>query len=125
MPCSRQALAHDEHPARAIATARALLDATGHGDPGGPWLPVGVGVATGTAFVGSVGETHTAAMTALGDIVNVTARLASAAAPGEILVNDRAALRAGLETRSLELRQLELKGKTQLTTVYVVHAGGD
>jgi adenylate cyclase len=81
-------------------------------------------VATGTAFVGSVGETHTAAMTALGDIVNVTARLASAAGSGEILVNDRAAERASLETGSLEQRRLQLKGKTQLTTVYVLHAGG-
>ena len=52
-------------------------------------------------------------MTALGDIVNVTARLASAAGTGEILVNDQAAERAGLETGSLELRRLELKGKTQ------------
>ena len=115
------ALAHDQHPARAVAAARALLDETGHGDRGGPWVPVGVGVATGTAFVGSVSQTHTAAMTGLGDIVNVTARLASAAGPGEILVNDRAAERAGLETGSLELRRLELKGKTQPTTVYVVH----
>jgi adenylate cyclase len=117
------AVAHDEHPAQAIAAARALLDATGHGDPGGPWLPIGVGVGTGTAFVGSVGATHTAAMTALGDIVNVTARLASAAGPGEILVNDRAAQRAGLETGSLEQRRLQLKGKTQPTIVHVLHAG--
>jgi adenylate cyclase len=117
------ALAHDEHAARAIGAARALLDATGHGDPGGPWLPIGVGVGTGTAFVGSVGATHTAAMTALGDIVNVTARLASAAGAGEILVNDRAAQRAGLETRSLEQRRLQLKGKTQPTIVHVLHAG--
>ena len=86
---------------------------------------MGAGVATGTAFVGSVGETHTATMTALGDIVNVTARLASAAGPGEILVNVRAAERAGLETASLELRRLELKGKTQLTTVYVVTSDPD
>jgi adenylate cyclase len=118
------ALAHDEHPAQAIAAARALLEATGHGNPGGSWLPVGVGVATGTAFVGSVGQTHTAAMTALGDIVNVTARLASAAAPGEILINDRAAERAGIETSLLELRRLNLKGKTQPTTVYVATAAG-
>jgi adenylate cyclase len=118
------ALAHREHPARAIEAARALLDATGHGGPRVPWLPVGVGVATGTAFVGSVGGSHTAAMTALGDIVNVTARLASAAGPGEILVNDRAAQRAVLDTGSLEVRELELKGKTQRTTVYVVHAAG-
>jgi len=62
-------------------------------------------------------------MTALGDIVNVTARLASAAGPGEILVNDRAAQRAGLETGSLEQRRLQLKGKTQPTIVHVLHAG--
>jgi len=117
------ALAHDEHPARAIAAARALLDATGHGDSGDPWLPVGVGVATGIAFVGSVGETHTAALTALGDIVNVSARLASSAGPGEILVNQRAAEQADLETGSLEQRRLELKGKSQPTLVYVVHPG--
>jgi len=116
------ALAHDEHPARAIAAARALLDATGHGHSGEPWLPVGAGVATGTAFVGSVGETHTAAMTALGDVVNVTARLASAAGPGEILVNERAAEQGDLVIGSLEIRRLELKGKTQPTNVYVLHA---
>jgi adenylate cyclase len=62
-------------------------------------------------------------MTALGDIVNVTARLASAAGAGEILVNDRAAQRAGLETGSLEQRRLQLKGKTQPTIVHVLHAG--
>ena len=55
--------------------------------------------------------------------MNVTARLASAAAPGEILVNELAAQRAGLETGALEMRRLELKGKAQATTVYVVHAG--
>ena len=113
------ALAHDRHAAQAIAAGRALLAATGSGDPGGPWLPIGAGVATGRAFVGSVGDTHTAALTALGDIVNVTARLASAAGPGEILINDHAAERAGLDTGDLEERRLELKGKTQATTVYV------
>jgi hypothetical protein len=38
------------------------------------------------------------------------------------LSHDRAAELAGLETASLERRRLELKGKTQLTTIYVVHA---
>ena len=117
------ALAGDEHPSRAIAAGRALLDATGHSEPGGPWLPIGVGVATGIAFVGSVGETHTAVMTALGDVVNVTARLAGAAAAGEVHVGERAAQRAGLETGSLELRSLDLKGKTEATNAYVIRAG--
>jgi hypothetical protein len=41
----------------------------------------------------------------------------------EILVNDRAAERAGLATAGLERRLLELKGKTQPTGVFVVGAG--
>src|SRR5207247_9707243 len=76
------ALAHDEHPARAIAAARALLDATSHGDPGARGLPLGVGVATGTAFVGSVGEAHPAATAAPGGTVPVHAGVAAVARPG-------------------------------------------
>src|SRR6185503_10880392 len=30
----------EEHPAKAVAAARQLLEATGHSDPGGPWLPM-------------------------------------------------------------------------------------
>jgi len=44
-----------DHPAAALRTARALLLATGHGESGGPWIPVGAGVHTGQAFVGTVG----------------------------------------------------------------------
>ncbi|MFN2485240.1 MAG: adenylate/guanylate cyclase domain-containing protein, partial [Acidimicrobiia bacterium] len=33
-----------EHAAAAMRTARALLLATGHGEVGGPWIPVGAGL---------------------------------------------------------------------------------
>ena len=62
-------------------------------------------------------------MSALGDIVNVTARLASAAGAGEILVNERAAAMAGLATLGIEMRRLDLKGKTETTPAYVLTAG--
>ena len=117
------ATAREHHAASAIAAGRALLAATGHGAANGPWLPIGVGVATGIAFVGSVGEPPVTSLTALGDIVNVTARLASAAATGEILVNERAAELASLATDGLERRQLDLKGKTSATAVYVLTSG--
>ncbi len=117
------ATAGQRHAASAIAAGQALLEATGHGSPDGPWLPIGAGVATGVAFVGSVGEPPVTSLTALGDIVNVTARLASAAATGEILVNERAAAMSGLATEGLEQRQLELKGKTSSTPVYVLASG--
>ena len=110
-----------EHPRRAIEAAQELLRLTGHRDPKGPWLPVGVGVHTGPAFVGVVGDTgSTQDFTALGDNVNITARLASRAGPGEILVSDAAYAEAGLELGNLEHRELELKGKSEPIGVRVL-----
>jgi len=111
-----------EHPRKAVEAAQDLLRLTGHCDSKGPWLPVGIGVHTGTAFVGVVGaEESTADFTALGDNVNITARLASEAGPGEILISDAAYAAAKLEREDLERRQLELKGKTEPTGVRVMH----
>jgi class 3 adenylate cyclase len=53
--------------------------------------------------------------------VNTTARLASAAQAGEILVTTAAAESAGLDG-SLERRSLELKGKERPTEVVVLRA---
>jgi adenylate cyclase len=112
------ALTHDTHAARAVDAGLGLLRATGHGDRSGPWLPVGIGVHTGVAYIGSVG-TGAVELTALGDVVNTTARLASAAAAGELLVTDAAATAAAFDTSSLERRALELKGKAEATRVSV------
>ena len=115
-------MAGPEHPRRAIQAAQSLLQLTGHRDRKGPWLPVGVGVHTGLAFVGVVGGTdgNPTDFTALGDNVNITARLASQAGPGEILISDAAYAAAGLELGDLERRQLELKGKSEPTGVRVL-----
>ena len=117
------ATAAEHHASSAIGAARALLAETGHGTPEGPWLPVGAGVATGVAYIGSIGEPPNTSLSALGDVVNVTARLASAAATGEILMNELAAQESGLDLASLELRHLDLKGKTHTTSVYVLATG--
>jgi len=106
----------DRHPARAIEAAQALLHATGHADPGGPWVPVGAGVHTGRAWFGAVGVGGHTEITVGGDAVNTTARLAAAAGPGEILVSVDAATAAGLDP-GLERRSLELKGKAEATEV--------
>ena len=103
-------LSGEQHTARAVDAALALLGAVGHSDPHGPWLPIGAGVHTGPAWVGAVGEGPTTALTALGDTVNTTARLAAAAGPGEILVSADAATAAGLDP-TLERRSLSLKGR--------------
>ena len=113
------ALSGERHAARAVEAGRALLRATGNGTRGGPWVPIGIGVHTGVAFVGAVGEGAGASVTALGDIVNVAARLASAAGPGELLVTDEAARAAHVEGG--ERRDLELRGKSERVPVFVFH----
>ncbi|MEA2674446.1 MAG: adenylate cyclase [Chloroflexota bacterium] len=113
------ALAHEAHARKAIEAGLAILEATGHGDPAGPWLPVGAGVHSGVAFVGAVGEPPVTELTALGDVVNTAARLASAADAGELLVSDAAIDAADWPTADLEPRSLELKGKREPTSVRV------
>ena len=82
-------------------------------------LPIGAGVHTGLAYVGTVGDGPMADFTAMGDAVNVTARLASAARAGELLVTAAALTSAGIDATALERRSLELKGKTELVEVAV------
>ena len=113
-----------EHPRRAIEAARSLLHVTGHDSAAGPWLPIGVGVHTGAAFVGVVSGTEGGLQdfTALGDNVNITSRLAASAGPGEILVSDAAYNASGLDLGPLENRQLSLKGKSEPVSVRVLKA---
>lgn len=104
-------IAGQDHTRRAIETADELLRATGHGSADGPWVPLGSGVHTGTAFVGLVGSgERSTEFTALGDAMNTAAHLASQAAGGEILVSDRAASAAELDDQGLERRHVSLKG---------------
>ena len=112
-------------PARlAVRAAGELLRVTGHAQPDGPWLPVGVGVHSGPAYFCAVtgAEGALADFTALGDNVNVTARLAASAGPGEALVSDAACAAAGLDIAPLEQRSLELKGKSEPVSVRVLRA---
>jgi adenylate cyclase len=114
------ALTGEMHGARAIAAAQSLLEATGHANAEGPWLPLGIGVHTGVAYVGAVGEAPSTVLTALGDTVNVAARLASAAGAGELIVSMDAARAAGLADDPAERRDLELKGKSERVPVLVL-----
>ena len=109
-------LSGNDHAAAAVTAARALLRATGHAEPGGPWVPLGAGINTARTWFGAVGTGQHVELTALGDPMNTTARLASIATTGEILVTVEAALAAGLDP-NLERRRLELKGKQAITEV--------
>ena len=113
------ALAGENHARQAIDAGLALLRATGH-ETDAPWAPIGIGINTGQAFVGVVGTAEHVEFTALGDNVNVTARLASAAAGGEVLVTDAAGRAAGIPMAESERRRLDLRGKSEATDVIVL-----
>ena len=115
-------LAGEQHVAQAIQAAETLLRRTGHDAPEGPWVALGAGVHTGVSWMGAVGEGPHTALTAVGDVVNVTARLAALAQPGEILVTADAASAAGLGD-GLERRVLDLRGKLQPTEVVTLQIG--
>lgn len=113
------ALTEALHAREAVGAGLELLAATGHAS-GEPWVPVGIGVNTGVAYVGAVGTKEHVEFTALGDEVNITARVATAAGTGEVLLTEGAILAAGLSDPSLERRTLALKGKSKPIQVAVV-----
>jgi adenylate cyclase len=111
----------DDHARRAIETATMLVESMARPDGNTIPIPIGVGVHTGIAYVGSVGSADSFTdFTVLGDPVNTAGRLASAAAAGEILISDAAAAHAGFDTTTAERRELTLKGKSETMSVSVI-----
>lgn len=107
----------------AVEAAQAILVETGNADGANAWLPVGVGVHCGPAFVGVMGvDNGQLDFTGVGDTVNTAARLGSEAGAGEILVSAAAVRHAGLDHADLETRSLALKGKEELVDAIVFRA---
>jgi adenylate cyclase len=100
----------ENHAERAIKAGREILAAVDHDGLAGKGLMVGAGVHTGEAFVGVVGGEEKTDFTALGDTVNIAARLGGLAGPGELLVSIVAWDRAGLGPPSAQ-RQVEIAGR--------------
>jgi adenylate cyclase len=115
------AFAGPNHAQTAIKAGKDILQATGHGKGETPWVPVGVGINTGVAYIGSMkmegGRTD---ITILGDVVNTTARLSSEAATGELLVGEKTMEMSGLSKDTHESRKLLLKGKQETVDAWVV-----
>lgn len=110
-----------DHARIAVDAAQALLKVTGHSDPGGPWIRVGVGVHTGIGYVGAVGSSQSVSdITVVGDVANTAARLASQAGAGEVLVSEETCQAAGFPEDRCEKRVLQLKGRSQAVAARVI-----
>lgn len=109
------------HAGVALEAAKDLLRVTGHGSGSEPWIPVGAGIHTGTAYVGAVGAAEgVTEIAVLGSAANLCARLSSKAAAGEILISEDSVKSGNLDVSGLESRSLELKGVSQPVTVRVI-----
>jgi adenylate cyclase len=100
-----QGISGPQYRRRAVLAGMELLKAVGYGSDEGPWLEVGVAVNAGVAYVGNIGEA-VVDFTALGDPVNVAARMQQHAVGGELLVAPGVAddLMAKSPRRTLNLR---------------------
>jgi adenylate cyclase len=96
-----------------VRDAADLLTAVGYGTPEGAWLPLGVGIDIGQAFVGNVGAGEVKDFTALGDVVNTASRLQSAAAAGQIVMSERLFDRLTTPPPDAAPASLDLKGKQE------------
>jgi adenylate cyclase len=111
-----QGIAGRDYRRTAVRAGLDLLRAVGYGSDAGPWVELGVAVNAGIAYVGNVGDA-VVDFTALGDPVNVAARVQRCAQGGELLVG------AGIEDELLAgapRRELTLRGHARPVAVNVL-----
>jgi len=112
----------DDHALRAVAAATEL--ATGLKTLGGNFgldLNASVGIATGFARVGRLGSDDSKDYTAIGDVVNLAARLQSKAGAGEVLISEESYRKHPGEFPEARSEQVTLKGFRELIIAYRLH----
>jgi len=83
-------------------------------------ISIGVGVNTGQAVVGYMGSSERHEYTAIGDSVNIAARLCSMAKPGEVLATESSVKMAGRGFEATALPAAQVKGKEKGVVIYKV-----
>jgi class 3 adenylate cyclase len=81
-------------------------------------IRLGVGINTGFAIVGNIGSDKRMEFTAIGDVVNVAARLEAIAAPNQVLVGSETAKLCGEAFPLASLGNRRLTGRSTETEVF-------
>ncbi len=110
----------EEYIQKMVDSAESMLRSVGYGGDGDPWLPLGIGLDHGPAFVGNVGSGEVKDFTALGDVVNTAARIQSHARPGQIVMSERVYQHVRDRYPDPPAVQLDLKGKAEPVAVRIV-----
>ena len=120
-------VAHEDDPARAVRAALDLLEAVRrYADEARPRhnieFQMRVGLNTGPVVVGDVGSNLKFEYTAMGDAVNLAARMQSAARPMSALISENTYRFIAPVFDCADLGLIEVKGKAEPVRVYEVRA---
>nr|WP_246002482.1 adenylate/guanylate cyclase domain-containing protein [Allorhizocola rhizosphaerae] len=109
-----------DHAARAVRAALEMQRAVESIAAENPaWPRFRVGANTGPALVGNIGSEQLRGFNAMGDAVNVAARLQTLASPGEVIIGEQTMLAAGVRA-AIPLGDLQVKGRVQPVRAYRV-----
>ena len=114
--------AHEDHARRAVLAAlalrrRLLRDLT---PPGLEPVEVRMGLNSGSVVVGSLGDDPEGDHTAIGDTINVAARLQSIAEPGTILISDATARQVVGYVRCERIGPVAIRGRAEAVVAHRV-----
>ncbi|HET9518562.1 MAG TPA: adenylate/guanylate cyclase domain-containing protein, partial [Actinoplanes sp.] len=111
---------HAVRAARAALTLQAQVDRIAAQSPG--WPRFRVGINTGPALVGNIGGEALRNFNAMGDAVNVAARLETVAEPGQVVIGGSTRALLGDRARVDPLGDLSVKGRSEPVSAYVLRS---
>jgi len=115
-------IAHEDNARRAIAAALAMREALNAyaEEVGARAFAYRIGLNTGPVIVGSIGSDLIMDYTAIGDTVNLAARMEQWATPGAIYITEHTRRHVAGYFELRDLGPLEVKGKAEMVNVYEV-----
>ena len=114
-----------DHASRAIAAAEDMMRWLEAGNVAwreryGATIELAIGIHSGECIVGNLGSSTRMEYTAIGDVVNVAARLETVAAPSQILITEATRLAAGDGPQLEDLGNRELAGRSAPVHIWEV-----
>jgi len=85
-----------------------------------PKVKVGIGINSGNAVIGNIGYEKRLDYTAIGDTVNLGARLCSAAEPDQVIISEETYNLVKEHFKTTKLPSIKVKGKEKVVNIYSV-----
>lgn len=114
-------LPHPDHPMRAARAALEIHRRISELAAGHDWPRFGIGINSGPAIIGNIGSEELRSFTAIGDTINLAARLQTLAGAGQTVVGPTTADRLRGRAELDPLGPVTLKGKASAVEAFVLH----